>query len=461
MATGTTGQNAETTSEGLHRALSRWNALAIVLGAVIGTGIYIRPASIAQLVQTPGAIMAVWTTAGLITLAGALTYSELASRLPRSGGEYAYLRETLGDFPAFLFGWMRLTLGVATVAALAVAFTVFLSDFITFGAVGRRVTPVALIASLATLNVLGVAKAGRFQTIVTTIKVASIIALIVVILNARNTASSAAVTDVSMNSMSPALSAYATALLAALGCYNGWAHVTMIGGEIKNAQRNVPWALLVGIAVAIAIYLLLNWSYLRALPLNDVLTANSSAYSDAPSIASRAATAAIGAKATTLLSVAFMISALGSLHCNLLAVPRVFFAMARDGNLPRGVASLLPKARTPYVAILAMAVLAALFAVFGTYDRLANMSSFGYLLFYALTTFGFLLARKRLPRPTVHRIIPTWVAAAFLVATTVILLFVVSSGSTEILVALIVLALGAPCYLALRWKIILGARGIG
>jgi APA family basic amino acid/polyamine antiporter len=461
MKTSTTSQDVDTTAEGLRRALSRWNALAIVLGAVIGTGIYIRTASIAQMVQAPGAIIAVWIIAGLVTLTGALTYSELASRLPHSGGEYAYLRATLGDFPAFLFGWMRLTLGVTTVAALAVAFTIFLSDFITFGAASRRVIPVALIALLATLNILGVAKAGRFQTIVTTIKVASIIGLLVLILGARNAATSAPTTDVSANPISPALSAYAIALLAALGSYNGWAHVTMIGGEVKDAQRNLPWALTVGIAIALGLYVLLNWSYLRALPLKDVLTSNSTAYPEAPSIASRAATAAIGTKATTLLSAAFMISALGSLHCNLLAVPRVFFAMARDGNLPRGVAGILPKAQTPYVAILAMAVLAALFAVFGTYDRLANMSSFGYLLFYALTTFGFLLARDRLPRPAVYRSVPTWIAAAFFVATTVILLFVVASGSAEILVALIVLALGAPFYLAFRWRVILGPRGIG
>src|SRR5499425_3138533 len=150
----------ETTDEGLYRALSRWNALAIVVGAVVGTGIYLRPASIAQLVHTPTAILGVWLGAGLVTMAGALTYSDLAARLPRSGGEYAFLHATLGNIPAFMFGWMRLTLGVSTVGALAVAFTVFLSDFVALGDSARRVIPVLLIAGLAALNVLGVASAG-------------------------------------------------------------------------------------------------------------------------------------------------------------------------------------------------------------------------------------------------------------------------------------------------------------
>jgi len=140
--------------EGLHRGLTRWHALAVVIGGMLGTGIYTRPASIAQLVGSPSSIMAVWIGTGLLSLAGALTYAALAARIPRSGGEYAFLRVTLGELPAFLFGWMRLTVGVGTIAGLAVAVTVFLSDLV----------------PLAILNTRGVAKAGQFQTGITTIK---------------------------------------------------------------------------------------------------------------------------------------------------------------------------------------------------------------------------------------------------------------------------------------------------
>ena len=125
-------------NQGLRRGLTRWHAVAIVVGSVVGTGIYIRPASVAQLVGTPASILIVWMSAGLLSLAGAMTYAELAARIPRSGGEYAFLRTTLGEAPAFLFGWMRLTVSVGTCAALAVAVTVFLSDLLPFGAAWAR-----------------------------------------------------------------------------------------------------------------------------------------------------------------------------------------------------------------------------------------------------------------------------------------------------------------------------------
>ena len=147
-----------------------------------------------------------------------------------------------------------------------------------------------------------------------------------------------------------------------------------------------------------------------------------------------------------------MISALGALHCHLLAVPRVFFAMARDGNMPEVLARVLPERRTPYVAIIVLAALGTLFAVFGSYDRLSNISSFGYLLFYALNAIGLLHAGKRLPSRPGNSELPLWIPLIFLLATTAILITVVMSGLREIIVALTVLAVGIPVYIGLRWR---------
>lgn len=442
--------DGETTDEGLRRALTRWHALAIVVGAVVGTGIYLRPASIAQLVQTPGRIAAVWIGAALISLAGAATYSSLASRFPRSGGEYAYLRETLGHFPAFMFGWMRLTLGAATVAALSVASAVFLSDLFPLNQVARRALPVLFIAVLATINVLGVANAGRFQSAVTTIKVIALAALIVAIfaLTSSRGAGPIAAGDAAVAPVG--LAAYASALLAALASFAGWTNVAMVGGEAQGAQRNLPWAMMIGIAIAAALYLLANVAYLRALPMSQVLTANSTAFPTAPSIASRAAEATIGASAGQFLALAFVVSALGALHCNLLAVPRVFFAMSRDGQLPAVFARLAPRRRTPHVAIIVMAGIAALFAMFGNYDRLTNMTSFGYILFYALTTYGYLRARRRWPARSGSRLVQLWIPRAFLAATAAILTVVIARGPQEIAFSIGLLGLGVPVYLFMR-----------
>ena len=185
--------------------------------------------------------------------------------------------------------------------------------------------------------------------------------------------------------------------------------------------------------------------------MHDVLTSNSTAFPSAASIASRAAVATLGVRASKVLTVAFMISALGALHCNLLAVPRVFFAMARDRNMPEVLARVLPERRTPHVAIIVMAALGSLFAVFGSYDRLTNISSFGYLLFYALNTFGLLYARKRLPARVGYAGLPVWIPLVFLLGTTAVLVAVLASGLREIIMALTVLAAGIPVYISVRW----------
>jgi APA family basic amino acid/polyamine antiporter len=383
-------------------------------------------------------------------MAGALTYSDLAARLPRSGGEYTFLRTTLGNMPAFMFGWMRLTLGVSTVGSLAVAFTVFLSDFVALDDVARRLIPVLLITVLATLNVLGVANAGRFQSLVTSVKVVAIVALVVALMVLAPSRAALAESSGTPTTVGP--SAFGAAFLAAMASYHGWASATMVGGEVRDARQSLPWALVVGIGVVIVIYLLANVAYLHALPMADVLTSNSTAFPNAASIASRAAVAALGDRASKVLTVAFMISALGALHCNLLAVPRVFFAMARDRNMPQVLAHVLPTRRTPYVAIIVLAALGTLFAILGSYDRLTNMSSFGYLLFYALNAFGLLYAGKRLPARVGHSGLPLWIPLGFLLGTAAILVTVAASGLREIFVALTVLAAGIPVYVGLRWR---------
>ena len=270
--------------------------------------------------HTAPAIAAVWLVAGLVSVLGALTYAELAARLPRSGGEYAYLRVTLGEGPAFLFGWMRLTLGATTMSALAVAFTVFLADLFPLGGAwcrlhapfvgpvgleigARQVIAVLLIALLAALNVRGVRNAGRFQSAVTTIKVLGLVGLTVAIVIAAPAHEPAAVGDSPIWTDSVGPSAFGAALLAAMASYNGWAHVTMIGGEVRDPERSLPWALVLGISTALVIYLAANFAYLHSLSMHEIVTANSTAHPTATSIASRAAVAALGPRAASILSV--------------------------------------------------------------------------------------------------------------------------------------------------------------
>jgi basic amino acid/polyamine antiporter, APA family len=451
----------------LYRGLTRWHALAVVVGSIVGTGIYIRPASIAQLVGSPTLVMAVWICAGLLSLAGALTYAQLAALIPRSGGEYAFLRTTLGELPAFLFGWMRLTVSVGTCAAMAVAVTVFLSDLVSLDRpwvhlpvpwphkpllieLGlRQVLAVLIISSLAVLNLRGVGHAGRFQACVTMLKVVGLLVLIVGVLVWGHAAGTSMPTHANTTAASVGSMAFSAALLGAMVAFNGWANVAMLAGEVKNAERTVPWALLWGILGVIGLYVLANVAYLYVLPMGDIVTANSSAHPTASSVASRAALAALGPRAGAVLPVLFMVSALGTLHCNLMAVPRVFYAMARDGLMPAALGSVDPTARTPAVSILTVALVGALLALVGSYDRLSSMATFGNLLFFALNAWGLIrwsAHREASSGRGIRRCIP-WV---FLVGSVWLLVTLIAHGSVEIVWGLVLIAAGVPVYVGIR-----------
>ena len=439
----------------------------MVVGSIVGTGIYIRPASVAQLVGSPALVLVVWIGAGLLSLAGAQTYAQLAALIPRSGGEYAFLRTTFGEFPAFLFGWMRLTVSVGTCAAMAVAVTVFVSDLVPLGQpwvhlpvpwphtpllieLGlRQVLAVLIISSLAVLNLRGIGHAGRFQAGVTTLKVIGLFGLIVGVLVWGRAAGTSMPTHANNAGAPVGSMAFSAALLGAMVAFNGWANVAMLAGEVKNAEHSVPWALLRGILSVIALYVLVNVAYLYVLPISDIVTANSSANPTASSVASRAALAALGPRVGVVLPVLFMVSALGTLHCNLMAVPRVFYAMARDGLMPAALGRVDPTARTPAVSILTVAFIGALLALVGSYDRLSSMATFGNILFFALNAWGLIRwssGKETLPGRRIHGCIP-WV---FLVGSVWLLITVIARGSVEIVWALVLIGAGVPVYLGIR-----------
>ena len=397
----------------LKRDLRRPQVLAIVVGAVVGTGIYIRPASIAQLLGSPALVIGVWLVGGLLALRGALTYAQLAMRVPGTGGEYLFLRATLGRLPAFLYGWMRLTVSPAVIGGLAVAFTVFLSDIVPLGGpwihvaspwrhdrnfvdLGpRQAIALAVILGLAWINTKGVGRAGTFQLLVTICKVVGLLLLLAAIALFSQSPTEQTLLPSVNHDTSPL--AYGGALLAVMATYNGWASAAIIGGEVRDAERTIPWALVTGILIVTGLYIMTNESFLHTLSFHDIATANSTSYPDAPSVASMAVNHALGVRAATVLPLLFAISALGTAHCNLLVIPRVFLSMARDGLLPAYLTSVSPRAGTPNRAIWTVSAIAAAFAVVGTYDRLTNMTRFAYLVFFALTTSGFLWSCRGTP----------------------------------------------------------------
>jgi len=443
---------ASVTDEGLRRDLTRFHALAIVVGAVLGSGIYLRPALVAQQVHTPGRFLVVWGVAGLLSLAGALTYAELTARFPRSGGEYTFLRETLGEFPAFLFGWTRLTVGVGTLAALGAAVGVFVSDLLPVLVTARRAVAALVIFALALLNVSGVARAGRFQGIVTTLKVFGLLLLIGALLLAQP--ATGETYDPPANVAPPSFLAWGTALFAAMTACDGWQRAAMVAGETRDARRTLPWALIVGLMAIVLFYVAINGAYLRVLPFQDIATSSSATFPDAPSVAGRAASLALGSNAATTLAVLFLLSAVGTLHCNLLLPPRVLFAMARDGLLPASLSRVGESARTPAVAIIALAGFGMTLALLSGYDRLTNMAAVGVSLFSALSSLGLLLCRRRTALPSDSGVFraPRGVAELFFVGSLAVMVSLIATASVEILSALALIGVGVPIYGVIRLR---------
>jgi APA family basic amino acid/polyamine antiporter len=450
----------------LRRDLRRPHVLAIVVGAIVGTGIYIRPASIAQLLGSPAQIIGIWVIGGVLALCGALTYAQLAARIPGTGGEYLFLRGTLGPLPAFLYGWMRLTVAPAVIGGLAVAFTIFLGDIVPLGGAWihaplpwgggrdfvdfgpRQAIAAAVIGGLAWINTKGVGRAGRFQLLVTICKVVGLILLLAAIaLFGHSPPEQAPLPSAHPN---PSALAYGGALLAVMATYGGWANAAIVGGEIRDAERTLPWALVTGLIIVTGLYITTNVAFLHTLALQDIVTANSTIFPDAPSIASRAVNHALGIRTGTALALLFAISALGTAHCNVLVMPRVFLSMARDGLLPAYLATVSPRTATPNRAIWALSGLAMLFAVVGSYDRLSNMTTFAYLVFYALTTTGFLWSCRATPSGARGRAFwsTTIVAALFLLGTSSLIVASIARGSIEVLTAVVLIGAGIPIFAA-------------
>ena len=458
------------TSQILARDLGRWQLLAITVGAVVGAAIYIRPAMIAQELRDPFSIVFVWMIAGALSLAGALSYGQLALRWPRAGGEYVYLRQSVGELAAFLFGWMRLTVGAAVGAAQATAVVVFTSDLVPisgtwirwssrmFGgaldlSIGpRQMLAIAIIWSLVYLNCRGVVQAGRFQTAVTLLKVASLMAILTVIF-AFGHRPAAPVHDVAPDPYTAL--GWGAALLGAMTAFNGWTNAAMLAGETKDPQRTVPWALCTGMIVAVAFYLAANLAFLMVLPVSEIASGNSALHPDAPSAASLAVSTAVGHRASVVLSAVLALSALGALHVGLLASPRVFFAMAHDGLLPSNFGRTNAITRAPTAAIVGYAFIASVLTVVGSYDLLSNLAGLGFLIFYVLNVLGLLrvLAREGAAGHAKSGGLVAWaIPSAFLGGTAALLLLLVARGRAETVLALVLMGVGVPIYLVARYK---------
>ncbi len=386
---------------GLERGLGTTAALTLVAGAVIGSGIFVSPAIVAREVGAPGMSLLVWIVCGVLALAGGLCFAELGAAIPRSGGTYAFLARAFRvRWLPFLFGWAMFAVVLTGVmAAVATAFAIYAGQFIgawiPYGVWTQRLVAVACIGVLTVLNCLGVRAGGGVQIVFTVAKVAGVSALIVAgfAFGAPYAGSVAPLIPEGVGAP-PLLGAFGVAMIVALFAYNGWWYSTFVAGEVRDPERAIPRSILGGMAVVLLVYLLANVVYLRVLPF-EVLRASERPASDAMQIL-------VGPGGAGFIAAAVMLSAFGTVNAQLLSVPRVYFAMARDGLFFERVARVHPRWRTPAAAIALQGGWASVLALTGTYQQIITYTAFPNYVFLSLGVVALIVLRVRepeLPRP--------------------------------------------------------------
>jgi len=403
----------------------------------------------------------------VLSLAGALTYAELGAMLPQAGGEYVYLRRSYGEAAAFAFGWARFFVGGSgSIAILGTGFAIFLSAFVPLGGawvesrfrlLGQDVLwqfgPLKLVACGAIaffsgVNCLAVAFGGRVQSLLTVLKLAGIAIVVGGVFLLSKTASwSHLATPAGANGVSAA--AFGTDMLAALWAYDGWNNMPMAAGEVRDPGRSIPFALVGGMIVVGLVYCTANLAYFYAVPLDGLVTSNSTRFRDALPVATKAAQTFLGEGGGRLVSIAFILSTLGALNGSVLSNARVPFAMARDGVFFARLAALSPRTQVPVPAILVQAVWSCLLAVSGTYDQLTDCVIFASWIFYALVTSSVLVLRRTLPEaPRPYRTLGYPVVPLLFVATAAWLVVnTLVERPVESAAGLVLIAAGLPFYL--------------
>jgi basic amino acid/polyamine antiporter, APA family len=380
----------------LRRGLSALGATTLVAGAVIGSGIYLSPSIVAQQTGAPGLSMAVWLLCGGLALCGGLCFAELGAAIPRTGGTYAFLQRAFRvRWLPFLFGWSMFAVVLTGVmAAVATAFATyaghFLSPHMSYGVWPQRLVAVACIAFLTIMNVVGVRVGGRIQIGLTSIKVAALAALIVagLLLPGERAGSLAPFLPAAVPAGS-VLAAFGTAMIVALFAYNGWWYSTFVADEVRAPRRSIPFSIFAGMGIVLVVYALANYVYLRVLPFATLQQATRPAADVLLVVA--------GPAGAAFVSAAVMVSAFGTLNAQLLSVPRIYFAMARDGLFFDRVRRVHPRYRTPAVAILVQGAWAAALALSGSYQQIITYTAFPNYFFLGLGVAALIVLRVREP----------------------------------------------------------------
>ncbi len=449
----------------LARELGPFDSTMMMVGIVIGSGIFLTTGIMAESLPSASLILLAWLVGGLLTLAGALTFAELGVMFPEAGGQYVYLREAYGPLAGFLFGWILFLVSMSgSIAALGAAFAEYFGRFFPAlstehaliaiplripGSDGEwtltagQLVAVLLILIFSAINYVGVGLGKRLQNGVTVMKIGAIVILgLIGVIVARGPI------DLSLNptgmGAGSLLTGFGFALIAVSWGFDGWNNITYVSGEIRDPKRDLPVALIGGTILITILYLLMNWFYLKAFSPAQM--------AGIIPVAERATSAVMGDTAASIVTAVVLLSMLGALHGAIFAGARVYYAMARDGLFFRGIGQVHPRFRTPAKAILWQGVWAGALTLSGTFEQLITFVMFVTIAFWIAATASVFTLRKKYPdRPRSYR---TWgypiVPLLFIVASSGILINTIFERPVESLSGLAIALLGIPAYY--HWK---------
>lgn len=445
----------------LKRQLGLFDSSMMVVGIVIGSGIFMTTGLMAGAIPSVTLILITWALGGLQMLAGALTYAELGAAMPKAGGQYVYLREAYGPLPAFLFGWVAfIAYLTGTNAAIAVAVAEHLGSFYpslsthnsiigigSFSISGGQIFALSLIVVLSLINYLGIVFGKWIQNIFTVLKIGSILlfALAGLFISTGNHL------DFSLNptnmSIGSILMGMGVALVAVTWTVGGWEYITFAAGEIKNPKNNLPLALIIGTIVILVLYFLINVAYLKVLPMGSLM--------GEIKVGETAARAIYGPGIAGAFSMVVIISMFGSLNGNILVGPRVSYAMAKDHLFFSRAADVHPKFHTPGNAIMIQGFWAAILTLSGTFEELITLVVFvNFMMWIAASSTVFVLRKKQ---PDLERPYKVWgypyVPAFFIIFSMAIMVNTFFSAPGQSLLGLALTLLGVPVYFYWRKKI--------
>ncbi len=393
----------------LVRGLKLFDATTIIMGSMIGSGIFIVSADMARALKSPGLLLLSWIIAAVMTILAALSYGELAAAMPHAGGQYVFLREAFGPLFGFLYGWtLFLVIQTGTIAAVVVAFSKFLGLFVPWVSASRILVPlpfgyhissqhfvaIVVLAILTWVNCLGLREGATVQNIFTVAKVGGLLVLVIMgfILPANPAAIQANLSNFIPDSINLAMLAIlGGTLVGSLFASDAWNNVTFTGSEVVNPRRNLPLSLFIGTAAVSLIYICTNIVYLKILPLAAIASAPEDR------VGTLAAQGLMGPWGMTFVNLAILISTFGCANGLILAGARVYYAMATDRLFFMRVARISPRFRTPVFSLVIQAVWASILVLSGTYSDLLDYVIFAALLFYVLTVCGLFVLRKKRP----------------------------------------------------------------